>query len=108
MVHSDNLNSASAYEVKTTYFSNLYFIKIGIIIICSFNNPQNLGANTQTAICDIPNSWNPKFSYACDVREPLSTDTIRLMIDPNGKVSVYNYTSRTNIFNISGEIVYYV
>ena len=69
-----------------------------------FDGLKNIAKDVATTICTLPNGARPSSSRSVDISEP-SGAIVRLIIQPNGDVIVYNYTDN-DIGNIVHTFTY--
>lgn len=99
----NTLGSIRRFSATGSIYGGYSCKAINGIKCISINNPTGLLANSLTTLdFTLPESMRPidRIHYF-DIRQPSDNYTIRLIINPNGMVQIYNYGATTGTLNMS-------
>lgn len=89
-----------------TYFGNDCPVRkrAGVVSIYLFGI-KNIPRNQATVIGQLPSGFAPAMNIAQDVRTPEGY-AVRIIIDINGQITAYNYSTNTGLLNAHNTITY--
>lgn len=98
----DGLSAVSSFT-PTSVYGKFYFKAINGIKCLKISDLKGLAAESMTTLdFTLPQSMIPIDEVvAFEMRIPSSTYTIRVRIQTNGAVKIYNYGTNTGILNMS-------
>lgn len=99
----DTLGSVSRFTATGSVYGSFSCKAINGIKCITVNNPKGLTANALTTLdFTLPETMRPidRIHYF-DIRQPSDNYTIRLIINPDGAVQIYNYGTATGTLNMS-------
>lgn len=103
------LVSGTEKFIYTTNYANILKIsKTGDLCVCVLDTPKNL-PNGNTNITTLPERFRPDPYFGSAIvsgQEPGDGAFVRLTINSNGLVSLYNYSSNSGILNLSLRLIY--
>ena len=97
----DGLSAISSFT-PTSVYGTFYFKAINGIKRIKVSDLKGLAAEWTVLDFTLPESMRPIDEVAVfEMRQPSATYTIRMLIQTNGKVQIYNYGTNTGILNMS-------
>jgi hypothetical protein len=98
----DTLGSVSHFTATGSVYGGFSCKAINGIKCITVSNPKGLTANALTTLdFTLPKTMRPidRIHYF-DIRQPSDNYTIRLIINPDGAVQIYNYGTATGTLNM--------
>lgn len=102
----DELGTIETYT-PTSNYGTFVFSRVGKLKMLQFTTLQNLASEASTTIdFTLPNSFKPSTAISYDARIPSTNDTVRINLNADGSVDIYNYTTITGTINSIGCVTY--
>lgn len=102
----DELGTIETYT-PTSNYGTFVFSRVGKLKMLQFTTLQNLASGASTTIdFTLPNSFKPSTAISYDARIPSTNDTVRINLNADGSVDIYNYTTITGTINSIGCVTY--
>lgn len=100
----DAMNEIKEYTIPTDPddYGSFVFKRQGDVVCFQIRNPKSLTASAWTTIGNVPADFRPLSDiYAYFVIPATTGDTIGMLLQPNGDLRLYNYTTNTGSINTS-------
>ena len=102
----DELGTIETYT-PTSNYGTFVFSRVGKLKMLQFGAVQNLASEASTTIdFTLPNNFKPSTAIYHDARIPSTNDTVRINLNEDGSVYIYNYTNITGTINSIGCVTY--
>ena len=100
----DGMKQIQEYTIPTDPddYGTFVFKRQGDVVCFQIRNPKSLTASAWTTVGNVPAEFRPLSDlYAYFVIPATSGDTIGMLLQPNGDLRLYNYTTNTGSINTS-------